>query len=202
MSKFTQALGLVFALVATPLQSALAGDSQVDISYVRPGVDYSQYSKFLIKPLELDQTLLVPAPWVEGKAGKPRPWRINQKNAMFLQNRYTSAMKKQLEEIGGYKLTDEAGSDTLEVEIEIISLTPYAEPKDKVITKGSGEMTIRAEIRDSRTAEALVIYEGDTQVGRDYHENTQFSVDQDVQELFESWGEYLRLALDEAKAAK
>ena len=202
MSKFTQALGLVFALVATPLQSALAGDSEVDISYVRPDVDFTVYDKFLIKPLELDQTLLVPAPWVEGKAGKPRPWRINQKNAMFLQNQYTSAMKKQLEEIGGYKLTDEAGSDTLEVEIEIISLTPYAEPKDKVITKGSGEMTIRAEIRDSRTAEALVIYEGDTQVGRDYHENTQFSVDQDVQELFESWGEYLRLALDEAKAAK
>ena len=202
MSKFTQALGLVFALVATPLQSALAGDTEVDISYVRPDVDFTVYDKFLIKPLELDQTLLVPAPWVEGKAGKPRPWRINQKNAMFLQNQYTSAMKKQLEEIGGYKLTDEAGSDTLEVEIEIISLTPYAEPKDKVITKGSGEMTIRAEIRDSRTAEALVIYEGDTQVGRDYHENTQFSVDQDVQELFESWGEYLRLALDEARAAK
>jgi hypothetical protein len=43
-------------------------------------------------------------------------------------------------------------------------------------------------------------YEGDTPVGEDYTENTQFSVDQNVEALFEAWGAYLRQALDKAKA--
>ena len=54
----------------------------------------------------------------------------------------------------------------------------------------------------TRSGEILVIIEGSMPVGEDYHENTQFSVDQDVEELFESWGEYLRLALNEAKVKK
>jgi hypothetical protein len=170
------------------------------VSYVRPDVDYTNYDKFLIQPLDISDTKLVPPPWVEGKAGQPRPWKISQKNAEFLQGQYTSAMKKQLQDKGGYKLTTEAGRDTLEVEIEIISLTPYAQPDENVITKGSGEMTIRAEVRDSRGGDILVIYEGDVQVGEDYHEHTEFSVDQDVEAVFEDWGEHLRLALDEARA--
>ena len=143
---------------------------------------------------------MIPPPWAEGKAGKPRAWKISDNNATFLQGQYYAAMKKQLGELGGYTVVEEPADDALAVEIEIISLTPYAQAKEKVITKGSGEMTFRAEVRDSMTREILVVYEGDTPVGEDYSENTQFSVDQDVGALFEAWGEYLRLALDEAKA--
>jgi hypothetical protein len=193
--------GLVTLMVAAlPLQGVQASETEVHVSYVRPDVDYSNYEKFLIQPLDISDTKLIPPPWVEGKAGQPRPWKISKKNAEFLQGQYSSAMKKQLQDKGGYELATEAGSDTLEVEIEIISLTPYAQPEDKVITKGSGEMTIRAEVRDSRSGELLVLYEGDEQVGEDYHEHTEFSVDQDVEALFEGWGDHLRQALDEAKA--
>ena len=137
---------------------------------------------------------------MEGESGKPRAWNISKKNAKFFQNQYYTAMKKQLAELGGYTLVDEPADDALSVQIEIISLTPYAQPKEKVITKGSGEMTFRAEVRDSMTREILVIYEGDTAVGEDYTENTQFSVDQDVEALFEAWGAYLREALDKARS--
>ena len=74
-----------------------------------------------------------------------------------------------------------------------------ANREEQVITKGSGEMTFRAEIRDAMTREILVIYEGDTPVGEDYQENTEFTVKQNVDELFETWGEFLRLALEKAK---
>lgn len=190
---------LVAAGAALPFNTAVA-QSEVEISVVRPDMDYAKYDSFLIQPLDISDTRLIPPPWVEGKAGKPRPWKISDKNAAFFQDQYHTAMKKQLQEIGGYTLVEEPADDALAVEIEIISLTPYAKPKEKVITKGSGEMTFRAEIRDSMTREILVVYEGDTPVGEDYTENTQFSVDQDVEALFEAWGEYLRLALDEAKA--
>jgi len=197
-------LSTLLTLIVVTLSSSItvALETDEDVRFVREGVDYTQYDKFLIQPLEISKTRLVPPPWVEGKAGQPRPWHISQKNALFLQEQYHASMKRQLEGKGGYQLAGEPASDTLEVEVEIISLTPWADPKDEVTTKGSGEMQIRAEVRDSRSGEILVIIEGSMPVGEDYHENTQFSVDQDVEELFESWGEYLRLALNEAKVKK
>ena len=52
------------------------------------------------------------------------------------------------------------------------------------------------------TREILVISEGDTPVGEDYQEHTEFSVQQNVGALFESWGELLRTKLGEAKKAQ
>jgi hypothetical protein len=192
---------LVLVNTALPFNTAVA-QSEVDVSIVRPDWDYGKYQSFLIQPLKITNTLLVPPPWVEGKDGKPRPWNISKKNAAFLQDQYHGAMKKQLEELGGYTLVEEPASTVIAVEIEMISLTPYAQPKDKVITKGSGEMTFRAEVRDSMTREILVIYEGNTPVGKEYNENTQFTIDQNVNELFQEWGEFLRQGLNRGKAGQ
>jgi hypothetical protein len=191
----------LFALVAAGLfsQAVTASDIVIEASYVRPTANFSSYDKFLIRPLDISDARVIPPPWVEGEAGKQHPWKISEKNARFFQQTYYDAMRKQLEELGGYTLVTEPTANAIEVEIEIISLTPYAKPKDKVITKGSGEMTIRANIRDSLTGNLLVIYEGDTQVGQDYQEFTEYTIDQNLQALFSSWGEYLRLALDKEK---
>lgn len=198
LNKFLLSLTLL-ATAALPIHFASAAESEVKVDLVQENVDFTKYSKFLIQPLDVADTRLVPPPWVEGSAGKPRAWKVSADNAEFLQNQYHKAMKNQLEKLGGYGLVDEPDDNVLAVEIEIISLTPYAERGDKVITKGSGEMTFKAEIRDSMTRAILVIFEGDTPVGNDYQENTEFSVDQNVAALFNGWGEYLRLALDEAK---
>ncbi len=189
---------LLMTVTVLPLQSAVAG-TEVEVSTVRPGMDYRKYDKFLIQPLEVSDTRIIPPPWAEGAAAKPRAWDISDKNEAFLLEQYRGAMKKQLEEIGGYTLVTEPEEGTLAVEIEIISLTPWASRDEEVITKGSGEMTFRAEIRDAMTREILVIYEGDTPVGEDYQENTEFTVKQNVDQLFETWGEFLRLALDQAR---
>ena len=190
---------LAAASMILPLQQATAADTQVSVSVIQPDTDFSKYDKFMIQPLDIGETRLIPPPWIEGKAGKPRPWKISKKNADFMQQQYYDAMKNQLQELGGYTLVDEADDDVLSVEIEIVSLTPWASEKDAVITLGSGEMTFRAEIRDSMTWENLVVYEGDTPVGKDYQEFTEYSVDQNVKALFDHWGEYLRLALDAEK---
>lgn len=191
----------LFALLAAGLfsQAVTASDIVIEASYVRPTANFSSYDKFLIRPLDISDARVIPPPWVEGEAGKQHPWKLSEKNARFFQQTYYDAMRKQLEELGGYTLVTEPTANAIEVEIEIISLTPYAKPKDKVITKGSGEMTIRANIRDSLTGNLLVIYEGDTQVGQDYQEFTEYTIDQNLQGLFSSWGEYLRLALDKEK---
>ena len=190
---------LMLGSAILPLQAVTAADTEVSVSVIQPDTDFSKYDKFMIQPLDIGETRLVPPPWIEGKAGKPRPWKISKKNADFMQQQYYDAMKNQLQELGGYTLVDEADDDVLSVEIEIVSLTPWASEKDAVITLGSGEMTFRAEIRDSMTWENLVVYEGDTPVGKDYQEFTAYSVDQNVSALFNQWGEFLRLALNAEK---
>ena len=190
---------LMLASAILPLQAVTAADTEVSVSVIQPDTDFSKYDKFMIQPLDIGETRLVPPPWIEGKAGKPRPWKISKKNADFMQQQYYDAMKNQLQELGGYTLVDEADHDVLSVEIEIVSLTPWASEKDAVITLGSGEMTFRAEIRDSMTWDNLVVYEGDTPVGKDYQEFTAYSVDQNLNALFNQWGEFLRLALNAEK---
>ena len=190
----------VAALLAwLPAQAALGQEPEVIVAYERPDTDYSQYKRFLIKPLDLSDVTLIPPPWVEGRAGKPRPWKISDSNAAFLQEQYILAMKDAIGDKGGYRLTAEPDKDVLAVEIEIVSLTPYARRDETVITKGSGELTLRAEIRDSMTGDLLVLFEGDTKVGEDYQENTEFKLDQNLDELFHSWGVFLRDSLTEAK---
>ena len=49
------------------------------------------------------------------------------------------------------------------------------------------------------TGDLLVLFEGDTKVGEDYQENTEFKLDQNLDELFHSWGVFLRDSLTEAK---
>jgi hypothetical protein len=190
---------LLSATAALPLHQTLAAGSEVKIDVVREDVDFTRYNKFLIQPLDVSDTRLVPPPWAEGSDAKPRAWKISEENAAFLQQQYHRAMNAQLQKLGGYALVDEPEGDALAVEIEIISLTPYANKGDKVVTKGSGEMTFRAEVRDSMTRDLLLMFEGDTPVGQDYQENTEFSVDQNVEALFNEWGEFLRLGLDEAR---
>ena len=200
MQRILFSLALVVASLALPFHGATA-QTNINASLVQPDAGFEKYNKFMIRPLEIDETVLVPPPWIEGSEGKPRPWNISEKNARFLQKQYHAAMKKQLEELGGYTLVETADDDVLAVEIEIISLTPWAKPEDKVVTKGSGEITFRAEVRDSMTRDLLVMYEGETPVGEDYQEHTEFSVDQNVTALFNQWGEFLRQGLDSQKSA-
>ena len=189
---------LVLAIAALPFHPAIA-QTEVEVDFVRPGMDYAKYDKFLVRPLDISDVRLIPPPWVEGEAATPRAWDISKKNAAHLREQYRNAMQKQLQEVGGYTLVTEPEEGALAVEIEIISLTPWASPDGEVVTKGSGEMTFRAEIRDAMTREILVIHEGDTPVGDDYNEHTEFSVEQNVNALFEAWGEFLRTSLENAK---
>ncbi|MEH6549249.1 MAG: DUF3313 family protein [Pseudomonadales bacterium] len=171
------------------------------VAYLRPFTDFRTYDGILVQPLDITETRLIPAPWAEGGT-KPHAWDISKKNAKFLQNQYGAAMQEQLQEKGGYTLATEPGEGTLEFSVELVSLTPWAKQGEKVITKGSGEITIRVELRDSLSGDILGIFEGDQDVGTDYQENTEFSVDQNVNRLFGAWGEKLVGILNEEKAKR
>jgi hypothetical protein len=166
----------------------------LNVQYERPGVDYSQYDKLIINDIDVDNTKIIPPPWTEGQTFR---WEISERNVGALQKEFHESMRDQISGNGGYDIVTQPGEGVMELTLTIVSFMPYAERKEKVITKGSGEMQINVEVRDAKTGVLLAIYEGPQEVGKEYNENTDFSRQQNLKMLFDSWGRRVRLAMDE-----
>ena len=167
----------------------------LSVEYERPpGVDFSMYDRLIVNDLDVNETKIVPPPWTEGATFK---WKISERNVGALQKEFHASMEEQISGNGGYPLVSEHGEGALELTVRIISFMPYAERKENVITKGSGEMRISAVLRDGKDGQLLAIYEGPQEVGSEYNENTDFTRSKNLKKLFDSWGRRVRLALDE-----
>lgn len=193
-------LSFAASLVISCLIGAVSADelanfsAPLNVEYQHPDIDLSQFDKLLIKDLDLSETLIVPPPWLAEKAFD---WEVSEENAAHLNAEFLASMTDQIHGNEGYELVSEPGPGVLLLSVKVVSFMPYAERKDKkAVTKGSGEMNIHAETRDSQTGELLGIYEGPQEVGKDYQKNTDFTKQQNVKMLFDSWGRRVRLALD------
>lgn len=135
-------------------------------------MDLRSYTQFLLKPLNLEDTRIIPPPWVENP--DPRKWQLSERNRQFLKAAYRQVMTEGLERSGEFNVVEKAFRGSLELEVKLISLTPYARSGEDVKTKGYGELTFEAALRDARSGELLAMFEGAQQVGEDYQENTVF----------------------------
>lgn len=183
-------LGLSLLLFAypgvadTPL-SALRSE-ELGVTYLRPGADLRDYTQFVLKPLNLENTRIIPPAWVDNP--DPRQWELSDQNRQFLKRAYQKAMTVGLEESGEFNVVEKPFRGSLELEVKLISLSPYAPRGDKVKTRGFGELTFEASLRDARTGELLALFEGSQQVGEDYQENTEFNQGHNFAAHFHEWG--------------
>ncbi len=167
--------------------------------YEKDGFDIGRYDQVMIDTLGVADARVIPPPWVEGKDRNPKRWQLNSKDIQWLKDNYRAAMKEQIETIGGYAVVSEPSPQALILDVKIVSLTPYAQRSEDVITRGTGEMTVQAELRDSMTGELLAIYEGDQDVGSEYQQNARINKEHDANRLFAAWGEKVRLMMDESR---
>ena len=68
MSKIV--ISLMVALISALSVPAALAQTDVEISAVREGMNLLNYNKFLIQPLDISDTRLIPPPWAEGEAKK------------------------------------------------------------------------------------------------------------------------------------
>ena len=167
--------------------------------YEKDGFNIGRYNQVMIDTLGVADARVIPPPWVEGKDRNPKRWQLNSKDIQWLKDNYRAAMKEQIETIGGYAVVSEPSPDAFILDDKIVSLTPYAQRSEDVITRGTGEMTIQAELRDSMTGDLLAIYEGDQDVGSEYQQNARINKEHDANKLFAAWGETVRLMMDESR---
>ena len=194
---------ILFKLAAAVLlltsSGAWAQTETLVVAYSKQGLDLTQYQQFHLLPLNLTGTRIVPPPWVENP--DPHEWGLTQENKDFLVSAYASSVRAGIGETGQFKVVDEPAAGTLQLEVRLMSLTPWASRLEKdVETLGSGTLTFEAYVRDARTGELLTIYQGTQLVGKDYQENTALNKQAGLTEHFTNWGRNISRRLAEARA--
>jgi len=178
----------------------LAGSDSLDPTWVRPDTDFSKYTKFLVKPLNLSNVSILRPPWAQDD---PIEWELETIALDAIQDMFQEAMKEALEADDGYPVVDQAGEDVLEVDMEILSIMPYIRPGSdgeddghEIVTLGSGEVTGTAELRDSTTRALLILIEGQRVAGEEYKQFTKENNMANLHGMFSAFGQRLRVAMD------
>jgi hypothetical protein len=196
LSRGAIAVGL-FAL----LWSATAmAQSVMQPTWSKDGVDWSQYTKYLVKPLVLDDVQLVPPPWAEN----PGEWKLEVQNPDMVQQIFRDAISAELADGGADVLADAPGPGVLEVEVEILSVTPWLRPGSasqvdgmNVSTLGSGELSATVEMRDAQTRELVAMWAGERTVGDEYQEFTRKNNLNNLEKMFVGFAKRLDQALEQ-----
>lgn len=194
----TRVIAMVACIVAGIAMTGIHAQElarPLKVEYERPGNDYAQFHSLRINDLDVSNTKIVPPPW---KADKPFKWQVSDRNIGALQAAFHESMRDQVSANDGYPIVAEPGPGVMEISVRIVSFMPYAERKEKVTTRGSGEMRIHVEVRDAQSDELLAMHEGPQEVGREYRTNSDFTRHENLKALFDFWGRRIRVAMDKA----
>jgi hypothetical protein len=191
---------LLTGLLVVMLSTAVSADSKLEPTWVKEGVNWEKYNRFLVRPLEIEDVAIVRPPWAEDD---PQEWTLQIESLHGIQAIFRDTMNQTLTANDGYDVVYSAGPDVLEVEVEILSIMPWVRPGSgntvdgmTVTTLGSGEMTASVELRDSKTRELLLLIEGDKAVGEQYQEFTQANNVANIENMFTAFAKRLRTAMD------
>ena len=197
VSRRAEFLVAVFAIL---FSVSAAADIQLEPTWVKEGVDWSRYTKFLVKPLNVDDVEVLKPPYAQDD---PSDWTLDIQDMKGLQAIFMEAMKDTLEANDGWPIVSADGADVLELEVEILNITPWLKPGGddslagyEVKTLGSGEITGRLELRDSNTRELLLMFEGEKAVGEQYAEFTRENNISNVRSMFTRFATRLRNSMD------
>ena len=189
---------LLIGLLALMFSSAAL--AQLEPTWVKEGVNWQQYSKFLVKPLNIDDVKVVKPPYAQDD---PNPWSLEVEDLQGMQAIFRDVMRDVLQGNDGYPLVYSEGQDVLEVEVELLNIMPWLRPGGderfsclEVKTLGSGEVTASVKLRDSTTRELLLMIEGEKAVGEKYKQFTRENNVSNVEAMFRAFATRLRGAMD------
>ncbi len=200
-SVFSSRGKLLAGLTAMLFSTAAFADIQIEATWVKQGVDWAKYTKFEVKPLNIEDVKVIKPAYA---ADDPNEWTVDFANLEGMQAIFRDVMKDILTANDGYPVVYVDGKDVLEVEVEILNIMPWLKPGSsseidghQVTTLGSGEITARVEIRDSSTRELLLMIEGDKAVGQQYNEFTAANNVSNIEFMFTRFATRLRNSMDD-----
>ena len=177
--------------------------SGIDIAYVRPGADLSEYDRVLLGPVTVSFRRNVAADAATG-SGK----RVRESDLQGVRERLSALLLDEVTrelEAGGYQVTRSRGSDVMQIDLSVNDLSLALVPQggtDEAMGVSTGEMLLEAEISDSVTGEmAARIYDlAEGHVTHQVHRITRSENEREAREVVASWARTLRQKLDAARA--
>lgn len=167
-------------------------DAEGAYSYFNPERPLSQYSKFIVLPVQTRLVQSARAPYTS-----PSTSYINKKDLQKLADYFYFKLVKELKN-SDYDVVHEPGPGTLILRVAITNLEP-AHPMVRMkptLTKSQiwGGASAEAELVDALTGEVVVAVI-DYQRGRRYDKITQYG---NVKDVIERWSKRLITRMDEA----
>ena len=170
-------------------------NSRAQMAWIDPDVDFSKYSRVLVRPLGVDNIEVI-QPDSRGSVTSRRDWELTDQDKQQLHQMYHDTMVKQLQEKGHFPVVSEAGDDVIEIAAMITALAPSAAKDDNrsrpvgrsyVVTEGAGAVAVAVAFGDSETGEILALVKDSRSSSSQWGMNNSVSNRADVQRMFTSW---------------
>ena len=166
--------------------------------------EFSRYDKVLIKPLDISDVIVKKPTWEQDD---PEEWAFTPGISKEVQALFMENMSREIAASDGYEVVDYKAENVLQIEVELLSITPYVKPGTRVdsapgyevSTLGSGDITLSAEVRDSLTGTMLYFVEGERKIGTEYKELSPENHRENLVATFSQWGKRVRDFLDDSR---
>jgi hypothetical protein len=176
----------------------------LDTVYLREGASLAKYDRVMLDPVEVSFDKNWNARRGPGIYDEADPQEIRQNLAKLARD----VFRRELDKKGGYPLVDMPGDDVLRVRAQIVDLYINApEPKTasptRVYVLDAGEMTLVAELYDSRTNTLLArVIDRERGLDRGLNElqiANRVTNTAEADRILSNWARRLKTALDKAR---
>ena len=172
----------------------------VRVAYIDPYVDYDQYKKIMVTPLNFD-TMEIVQP---SSARFNTKFTLNEEEREKLNEIYQKMMLENLEKKGNFEIVQNPGPDVLTLSVYVKQIKPNA-PKDDIssrgvvqstiYTKGAGSMTIAANVFDSTSGKELARISDSKESSDMWGVNNRVTNLGDISIAFADWARKFNTAL-------
>jgi len=177
----------------------------LDTVYLREGASLAKYRSVMLDPVEVSFDKNWNPRRGPGLYDEADPQEIRQNLSKLARE----VFRRELEKKGGYPLVEQPGDDVLRVRAQIVDLyinapEPRAASPTRVYVLDAGEMTLVAELYDSRTNTLLArVIDRERGLERGLNEfqiANRVTNTAEADRIISNWARRLKTALDKARA--
>lgn len=187
-------------------------NSQLDISFARPNVNWSQYTKLYFEPVKVtnDHAPDYKPPRIDRRTdGMNASYDLREQDLQKMADEFHKMTLSVFNQDQPFILVNEAGEGTLVIEAAVTDIRLTAPREDsrrsyssmgKTYSQSSGSMVLLASIKDGKTGEVLAKAADRGQGFEQWQQNTSVFNWGDVKTVYRSWANSLKNALIQAGA--
>ncbi|WP_100067637.1 DUF3313 family protein [Shewanella benthica] len=187
-------------------------NSKLDMSFVRPNVNWSQYTQLYFEPVKVtnDHAPDYKPPRIDRISdGMNASYELREQDLQKMADEFHLMIQKVFNNEQPYTLVDKPGEGTLVIEAAVTDIRLSAPREDtrrsyssmgKTYSQNSGSMVLLASIKDGGTGEVLAKAADRGQGFDQWRQNTAVFNWGDVRTVYRSWANSLKNALIQAGA--